>query len=162
MSYESKAAVLQAGIVPETMLKELERWGLSVPPTIIEENQRLALENIREALESRELVEVRITDLDALRSYHERSRTGRLYFGAHRNGTKKTPTFVEVTFVRTAAGDYLIPWTHEDIYDLMLDDTTYLKPVGEPRVYFSDVSELYYGRRKFFMVCRPAPEEVKR
>lgn len=159
MSHESKTAILQAGIIPESSVEELARWGLDVPLTTIEENQRLALENIREAIESRDMVEVRITDVNALMNYKENHRPGRLYFSVKRGQAMKT-SFVDVTFVKTETGDYLIPWAHEDIFDLMLAETTYLKPVGEARVHFVDVSPLYYGERKFFMVCKPQMEAV--
>jgi len=154
MNHNTKLAVLKAGIVPGTSVDELARWGMEVPESLPpEKDRRIALSNIRESVEALETVTIRITDLDALKEYQQNAQEGRLYYSS----AKKT-AFVDVTFYRTTIGNYVIPWTSEDIYDLMLDENTYLKPMGGERVYFSDVSELYYGEQKAFIVCRPAVE----
>lgn len=165
MNSNTKIAVLKAGIVPKSTLPELERWGLDVPEVEIEEDRKEALLNIRESIESRDTIEIRATDLDALKIYEQGSKTGRLYYTIP-SPTRLDPkarktTFVEVTYAVNASGAYLIPWTDEDIYDLMLDDGTYLKPVGEERVPFADISPLHYGQRKVFMICTPAKKENK-
>src|SRR3972149_9001320 len=133
MNSNMKIAVLKAGIVPETVLPELERWGMQLPEDVeVETDRSEALANIRESVESIETVEVRMTDLDAVKDYGKNSMPGRLYYSGP-DSPKSDPrarktTFVDVTYAVTAIGNYLIPWTEEDIYDLMLDDGTYLKP----------------------------------
>lgn len=164
MNDERKLAVLRAGIVPVTTVNELARWGMQVPETVpVVEDRKEVLAGIREAIESRKTVAIRQTDLDALNIYAEDPKEGRLYYtvpDSSKPGARKT-TFVDVTYAVTPAGDYLIPWTDEDIFDLMLDPGTYLKPAGDPRVYFAEISELYYGEEKAFMSCRPAAAEEK-
>jgi hypothetical protein len=163
MNSERKIAVLRAGFVPDETVNELSRWGgFSIPDEMeIETNRRLALENIREATESRETVEVRMTDLDALKFYEEHQRLGRLYYsisaGEPGDPRRKRTTFVDVTYAKTPIGNYIIPWTDQDsdIFDLMLDEGTYLKPAGETRVHFANVDELYFGEQKAFMICTP-------
>ena len=164
MNSNLKNAVLKAGIVPETVLPELERWGMQLPENVeLETDRSEALANIRESVESIETVEVRMTDLDALKNYSNDAKPGRLYYSVP-DHSKQDPrarktTFVDVTYAVTTIGNYLIPWTEEDIYDLMLDEGTYLKPAGAERVYFSNVAELYYGEQKAFMVCTPVVPE---
>lgn len=161
MNQNTKLAVLKAGIVPEGAVKEFTRWGLEVPEDVpVEPDRRAALAGIREAIEGPETVALRITHLDALHDYEKNAQAGRLYYSLRGGrGNLKRTTFVDITFCRNAVGNYLIPWTDEDIYDLMLDENTYLKPMGGERVYFSDVAYLYYGEQKTFMVCIPVTED---
>jgi hypothetical protein len=63
---------------------------------------------------------------------------------------------IPVEYCKTRLGEIVIPWTSESINDTILDDRTYLKPVGEDRIYFADVRELFHGGHKAFMVCEPA------
>lgn len=158
MNSERRLAVLRAGIVPPEQVQELSRWnGYEVPTTVeVEPNRKQALADIREAIESKETVEIRATDLDALRFYEANQKPARLYYSVPADGDKRKTTFVNVTYAKTPIGNYMIPWTSEDIFDLMLDPDTYLKPDGEPRVYFGDIGELFYGENKAFMVCKPA------
>lgn len=164
MNSSIKKAVLQAGIVPQQTLPELERWGLQLPEEArVEPNLRRALEDIRESVESKETVEFRMTYLDALTTYEQNQQTGRLYYAIPDNSTpgvrKNKTTFVNVTYAVMPSGDYLIPWTDEDISDLIVDEGTYLKLMGGDRVHFRDVGSNFYGEQKAFMVCRPAGDD---
>lgn len=164
MNSNTKVAVLKAGIIPEQTVSELERWGMDVPEGIqVEPDLDRALDGIREAVESKETVEIRMTHLDGLKVYELGQRMGRLYYVIPDNssiGVRKTKTtFVKVTYAITPSGDYLIPWTSDDVFDLMLDPGTYLKPAEAPRVRFIDVDSLFYGEQKTFMICRPSTEK---
>lgn len=165
MNSQTKLAVLKAGIVPTTVLPELSRWGMDLPETVeVEPDRQTALAEIRESIESSETVVVRETDLDALKNYDKDCARGRLYYSVPdyskptEQRARKT-TFVDVTYAKTTIGNYLIPWTDEDTFDLMLDEGTYLKPAGEERVHFDNVSELFYGEQKAFMICTPVRKE---
>lgn len=166
MNNNTKIAVLKAGIVPTSTLAELERWGMEIPKVELEPDRREALMNIRESIESRETVTLRTTDLDSLKTYQKDSKVGRLYYSVpaptRLDPKARKTTFIEVNYAMTPAGAYLIPWTDEDIFDLMLDEDTYLKPVGAERIYFGDIADLYYGQQKVFMYCTPAVEEKKK
>ena len=161
MNSERRLAVLRAGIVPSDKVAELSRWnGFEVPTGVgVEPNRKQALADIREAIESKETVEIRATDLDALRYYEANQKPARLYYSVPADGDKRKTTFVNVQYAKTPIGNYMIPWTSEDIFDLMLDEGTYLKPNGEPRIYIADIAELFYGENKAFMVCTPAAGE---
>jgi hypothetical protein len=157
MNQNLKLAVLRADIVPGEMVNELTRWGnLEVPEKIeLEQDLREALADIREAVESHDTVAVRMTDLNAIKLYEENQRSGRLYYST--GGPSPRTTFVDVTYAKTPIGNYIIPWTDQDsdIFDLMMDEGTYLKPAGETRVHFANVDELYFGEQKAFMICTP-------
>lgn len=160
MNENRKIAVLKAGIVPEETMRELTRWGMEVPEDLtLEKDRRSAVEGIREAIESYETVELRTTQLDAIRHYEKHNKPGRLYYAIRKivNGQwVKSTTFANVSYALTLDGQYLIPWTSEDISDLMLDENTYLKPANGERVYFSNIAPLHYGERCSFMSCTPA------
>lgn len=161
MNDNRRVAVLKAGIIPTDMVTELARWGnYEVPEVQVEEDPRTALAGIREAIESHDTVALRITDLDALNYYKQNTLKGRLYYSL-RGGpqTLRNSSFIEVAYAKMPDGNYLIPWTSEDIFDLMLDEGTYLKPAGGARVHFANIDELYYGEQKAFMVCTPAAPE---
>ena len=147
------AAVLGSGIVPSNAVQELKRWGAPIPESIPQYSFSDALDHIREAVEGYGGVELKQTDLDVLRQFPEKKMGGRLFY----TDAGKTK-FTEVEFMVNSLGNYLIPWTEEDISDFMLDEGTYLKPTGQPRVYFMDVTDIYYGDRKLFMSCRPVEE----
>jgi hypothetical protein len=152
-----KISMLKAGIIDPELLDEFSRWGVEIPDDCQEnDDPAAALEDIREAVEAPETVELRMTDLDALSYYSKHEVYGRLYF--ERNGET---TFTVISYAKTPVGHYLIPWTEEgsSIHSLMLDESTYLKPAGEERVYFMDVSELFYGEKKAFMVCVPVEKK---
>lgn len=158
-----RIAVLKAGIVPPTMVAELTHWGNhETPELVIETDLRRALSEIREAVESHDTVALRVTDLDALKFYEENRQVGRLYYSL-RGGPAalRNATFINISYAKTREGNYLIPWTDEDIFDLMLDEGTYLKPAGGARIHFANIDELYYGGNKAFMVCTPAAPEVQ-
>lgn len=161
MSSVRREVMLRAGIIPEESVQEFARWSgndlekVSVEP---ETNLKRALADIREAIEGKEMVEIRTTDLDAIRFYGENQKPGRLYYSVPSGTTRKT-TFVNVHYAKTPIGNYMIPWRSENIFDLILDEGTYLKPDGEPRVHFAHVTELFYNEHKAFMVCVPLKEE---
>jgi len=159
-----KRAVLQTAIIPTETLPELERWGLDLPENGKPETTlRYALENLREAIESKDSIEFRMTYLDALDIYEKNRQTGRLYYLTPDNSTpgvkKSKTTFVEVSYALLPSGAYLIPWTDEDISYLMIEKGTYLKPVGGSRVYFRDVDSNFYGEQRAFLICQPATAE---
>lgn len=154
MTGERTRAILKAGIVPGDAVQEFNRWGSELPEVNPETDHHRALDGIREAVEGPETVEIRQTDLDVLRWYDDHRTRGRLYF-ADGNNT----TFVEVEYARDRMGKYMLPWRDEDISSLIIEHTTYLKPTGSGRVYFSDSEELHLGANKVFILAIPAEAE---
>jgi hypothetical protein len=156
-------AVVEAGIVGGDALAQLQRWlqpglPLDVPdggePLV---SAAAVAQKIMEAVESEEAVEIKATDLDIVRQYLSARRKARLHVPNPEDPGKTVG--IQVEYCRTRLGEVVIPWTSESINDTLLDERTYLKPVGEDRIYFADVRELFYGDHKAFMVCEPAKEK---
>jgi hypothetical protein len=154
-------AVLQAGVVKPEEAREIQRWGLPVEPDDPEEPSPTTAEEavamIREALESREQVEVRRTDLDIMKRYIEKHEEARLYVTEESTNAR---TNFKVSFCITSMGEYAMPWTwHGDtIEGLLTNGLSYLR-TGDKKIYFSDVRELFFGKHKAFIICTPSTEE---
>jgi len=149
-------AVIKSGLIPESVIQELNRWGL--PIEMVEEGEILntpeaIVNRIQEALEGEDLVRIRDTDLDILRCYLSEQKQGILRVA----GDNETAN-VEVSFCVTPMGEYVIPWRSESIREFMTDPRTYLKTDGK-KIGFSDVRELFFGEHKAFMVCTPIKEK---
>lgn len=154
-------AVVDAGIVDPDAMRQLQRWlqpGLEVS---LEANEDLIVsaagiaQMILEAISDGDAVELRSTDLDIVHEYLKSSKRARLHVPNPEPGGRDT-IGISVEYCLTKMGEVVIPWTSESINDTLLDPLTYLKPVGEDRIYFADVRELFYGDHKAFMVCVPA------
>lgn len=152
-------AVLESGLVDSAVIAELKRWGAPLDwsgKTLTDLPQILA--KIQEALESKDTVELRDTDLDILSTYLTGKLSGRLVLP----NTSGRAHSEAVDYCVTKLGEYVIPWTSEDIRDLLLDQRTYLRLSKQPgqdkptKVFFCDVRELFFGTRKAFVVCTPA------
>jgi hypothetical protein len=157
MSRAAARAVVESGIVDADALAQLHRWGYAldlVPGTEPVASASALARKILDAVESEDAVELRSTDLDIIKEYSKASRRARL----HLPGADDKTVGLPVEYCVTKMGEIVIPWTSEDINDLLLDDRTYLKPTGESRIYFADVRELFYGDKKAFVVCTPAAE----
>jgi hypothetical protein len=146
--------VIKSGLVTPDVLTEIRRWGL--PLQIVEESKVLTdhteiVNRIREALEGEDLVETRDTDLDILRRYLEKQKSGRL----HISDGEETTSF-PITYCITDIGSYVLPWRSEGIKELMTNGRTYLH-TDTGKIYFQSVSELFFGEHKAFMVGVPAP-----
>jgi hypothetical protein len=152
-------AVVLAGAVDNRALNELQRWRLPVEPP---DGQTMsgtadeAVAMVRAALESREQVDMRETDLDMLRKYMEGRQRGRLVVIDERTEER---VGIDVQYYLTPTGDYVLPYTEEDdVVDRLTNGVSYLK-VKQGRVFFSDVKQLYFGQHKYFLSCRGTLEE---
>lgn len=154
MSRPVAQAVIDSGIIDANTIAQLQRWGflLDVQPGGPEEISAADIaQNILDAVESEEAVELRSTDLDIIKEYLKSRKKARLHV-PDPAGDKKT-VGIPVDYCLTQMGEVVIPWTSEAIHDLLLDEETYLKPIGEERIYFADVRELFYDDHKAFVVC---------
>jgi hypothetical protein len=154
-------AVVEAGLVPDAALDELARWGVHITakpdPTI--DTPAAVAEHLMSALESDEQVRVDETDLDLLQRYLDpkHQRRGRLII---REG--KDHTTMTVSFCLTSLGDYALPWTDEETPGVLANGESHLKwQDGERQrdIYFSSVREVFFGRRKAFVICSPSTVE---
>lgn len=148
-------AVVQSGLVPPSVLEEMNRWGLMEfvqPPKALRSIDEV-IDRLREVLESEGFVDVKSTDLDALKEYLEGQSEGKLHLVDDETGEK---TSFRISYAKTKMGEYIIPWRSETIEDLMANGQTYLAPKSsKEKIYFADVRELFFGETKAFMVCTP-------
>lgn len=147
-------AVMEAGLIEESTIEQLRRWGLlntEAERKNIEDPQQI-VNNLREAMEGEEAVAMRATDLDLIRQYLSNSKKGRLHVPADDDGRMASLT---VEYCVTKMGSYIIPWTSENIKDLLLHEKTYLKTAEGLKVRFAYINELYYDDKKAFVVCAP-------
>ena len=156
------SAVIDTGIIDFDDIEQLRRWGLLAEAESHPENyptHKSVLKRIREAVGSEDAVEMRKTDLDLAKDWEKEHSSCRLYVPVPDERNKVVG--INIEYHRTKMGDYVIPWTTDNIFDLMLDEETHLRVPGVGKVYFVDVEELYYGAQKVFMICTPAARREK-
>jgi len=156
MSKSVAKVVVEAGLIDENALAQLKRWGFALDLEPGKEPVVSAGEiakRIIDAVESEEAVELRSTDLDIVKEYLSSRQKAKLHVPNPDDEAKTVGIPVEFSF--TKMGEVVIPWTSEAINDMLLDERTYLKPLGKSRIHFSDVRELFYGDHKAFVVCTP-------
>jgi len=140
----------QAGALDEGMLAEIAKWRL---PLQLDsqaepfEEPGEAAEAIEEALTGKEAVEVRTTDLSALKQYLKTQTKGRL-----RIKTDDEDETFAVTFGTTTSGGILIPWQADSLEEHLTNGDSYLLCEGR-RVFFSRVEDLFFGEKKAFILC---------
>ncbi len=158
MSSEVAKTVVESGIVDRHSLEQLRRWGflLDVEPKPDAPDLTASdlVDRIVEAIESRDAVEIRSTDLDAVRDYLSTRRPARLHV-PNPDQPGKTVS-IPIEYFITRLGEIVLPWSSDSIADLITNEGTYLKPTGEARIYFADVRELFFGEHRAFMICTPA------
>jgi len=150
---------VSCGLVDEATLAQLKRWRMvsdeeieSWANTTMNTPASIA-QKIHEALESEELVEIRDTELDVVDLWLRTRQKAKLHVPSPDDGDKTVS--IPIEYCVSKLGEYIIPWVSESIRDLLLSDSTYLKPLGKPRVFFVDVRELFYADKKAFIVCVP-------
>jgi hypothetical protein len=142
----------QSGALDGDMLKEFQKWRLPVQldsEAAVFDEAAEAVEAIEEALESKEAVEVRATDLNVLRQYMKTQARGRLRVKTE----DEDQTFV-ITFGTTLLGGVLIPWQADSLEAFLTNGESYLLHNGI-RYFFSRVEDLFFGDRKVFILCTP-------
>ena len=159
-------AVLRAGLLSPERLQEMKRFSPVLDREAETEDPKELVQAaalVETALSSAQMVLVRETDLEVLRVYAESVRPGTL-----RLVTADEILDVDVTYGRTALGEYIIAWRSESIKELLVNGATSLIepcrrcPPGCTQlqcVFFKDVRELFFGDQKAFMVCVPSVVE---
>ena len=144
-------AVSLSGAINSEMLRELAHWRLPIdlPEGDPFESPEEAIAAIEDAMTGSEQVEIRTTDLDVLRQYLRTKRKGKLHLSASRgSGT------IDIEFGVSVLGEYIIPWNADSIVDIMTNGESHILDVRR-KVYVTDVTELYFGNSKAFMLCTP-------
>ena len=150
MSKLTEAVALSGALDPD-MLREICKWKLpiEVPEGEPYASPEEAVSAIEAALEGKEQVEVRATDLDVLKQYMKTQHRGRLHIVTpHESGT------FDVMMGITPMGDYIIPWKSDSLTEHLTNGESYIID-GRNRVHLSDVRDLYFGEQKAFILCQP-------
>lgn len=155
MSKLTEAVALSGALDPD-MVREMCKWKLpvEVPEASPYTSPEEAVAAIEEALEGKEQVEIRSTDLDVLKQYLKTQHRGRLHIVTpHESGT------FEVMMGITPMGDYIIPWKSDSLAEHLTNGESYIID-GRKKVHLSDVRDLYFGERKAFILCQPVRESA--
>lgn len=161
------AAVLQAGLIDPEMIEEMKRFKVPIdfeevpqaPAPVSAEQVTLLLE---EALQSEDMVLSRETDLQILRQYLSTIRRGLLHIEIEpdpEDTTSITATDIDVTYGRTALGEYIIGWRSSSIEEMLSNGRTYLNE-DDKRIYFTNARELFFGKERAFLICQPGYKEA--
>lgn len=155
MSDLTKAVAL-SGAIDVEMLREFSKWKLPVDvPNGDElyESPEEAIAAIEDAMTGSEQVEIRTTDLDVLKQFLRTKRKGKLYLT-----TSKGSGTIDIDFGVSAMGEYIIPWSADSIIDIMTNGESHVLDVRR-KVFVTEVTELYFGGNKAFMLCTPRREQ---
>lgn len=154
-------AIAMSGALDQSMLRELCKWrlpGVVVPDGGEFKTPEEAVEAIEEALTSAGQVELRVTDLDVLKNFLVSRKEGKLHLVSDK-GTKGTWPVTYGVIDRRSHFDYIIPWNSDTIEMLLTNGESHLIDDRKKKIYFSTVTDLYFGSQKAFILCTPIREE---
>ena len=149
-------AALRLGLIGPEMRAQFAQWGEvpDVEPLEVQSPNEVD-EMIERALQSDDIVALKVTNLELIQQFCVTQRLGRLHITL--NGQAST---FDIVFGVTRSGDIILPWRSEDIRDVLLDPTSaalsWTTDGIEHEVCFRSVEDSYYGDVKAFMVCAPA------
>ena len=152
MGQEVVKTVLQAGLVEDSTVSELRKWGAPLPqkpegPEVPAEVVPLAIER---AIQDSDFVQIRETDLAILPQYLHTQTTGKLHYEL----LDGTVGVIDITYGKTRMGEYIIVWDGDNISEEITSGIIHLVVDGA-EIYFKDVRELFYGEYKAFIICTP-------
>lgn len=147
--------IAKAGLLSPDMIAEFQKWGFPQEPV---EVQEMTLEDLlgelEAAMNSEDMVAMRVTDPEIIKEWGSSLTKGRLMLELE-DGSRGE---VEVLFGKTRTGEYILPWRSDTISEVMCNGKTHLL-VEDTAVYFQDVRELYFGDTKAFMLCKAITTE---
>jgi hypothetical protein len=148
---EVSKVVVRAGLVDSNVVSEFKRWGslteLPDAAPIADKDVPSALE---QAMQDEGYARVRETDLETLQLYLRTQRPGVIHF----EPIQGEPYEFAISYGVNRFGQFIIPWTEQDITELMTNGATFLVHEGR-EVFMKDARELFYGEKKAFIVCTP-------
>ena len=152
--------VVRAGILDDTQLAEFRRWGLlddNTPAKIEPKTAEQFVTEVEKALEDRDMILVRETDLEAVQFFIQNNREGSLHLEV---ADPAINTDVPVRYSTNLLGEYIFPWMGENMLTVLVNGLSYMS-TPEGKVFFCDARELFYGEIKAFIVCKPSPIQEK-
>jgi len=147
-------AMIEVGIIDRDALAQLKEWGLMpqpIEPSGKFDTPESAAQHIMEAVESEDSVITRDTDFTVLKQYLAGKSKAKLHVPSPEDSEKTIG--IPVYYSQNKMGEVVMPYLEVTIMDTLLDERSYLKPVGSPRLYFTDVRTLYYDDHPAFVVC---------
>lgn len=156
MSRDLNTALARTGALDPSMLAQFARWKAPIDIEVgpMASTPEEAKNILDEALEARDLVEVRESDLDLWRIFQEDRERGKLHLV-----TGKDSADLDCEYVSLLTGEIVIAWHDDSLEDFVVNGETYLR-AGRQKIYFSDYREVFYGDVKAFMVLTPTPKEA--
>lgn len=146
-------AVAKSGLLDEEMVAEFLHWGLPVEHITTghrpQSTEDLVM-SLEEALQSEGLVVERVTDLEVVRQYLATQTIGLLHLEIGEEFSE-----FNITFGKSKTGMYIVPWKGENVAEEMANGKTYLVE-GTNHIYFRNVSDLFFGETKAFMLLSPS------
>ena len=152
---ELAKVIVRSGVLETSQLDELRKWKSpavmesSDPGPDIQSAEELA-RDIEQALQSKELVVMRATDLDVVPQFLRTQKQGLLHVTS---GTEEAE--FPYAFGRTPMGDYILPFTTDLVEEILTNNEGYLIDEGQA-VHFSNVVVSYFGETKTFLICTPS------
>lgn len=154
-------AAVRAGLVDQNTVNLFKHWG-ALPRDMsveVDDDPTAAIERVQEALEAEGQVRLQSTDLDILHYYldPENQEKGQLIVVDDELGTKASKTVTYARRVLPGLEQYIIPWVSESVIEVMTNGETHLRrrtENGTVKKHFTEVTEMFFGDFKAFMVCR--------
>jgi hypothetical protein len=164
------ALVIRLGLVHPETIKETKSWGifydLDTDKTVKIDDPNQIAAIIQEAIESEDIVVSKLSDFDIVSRYLKTQVNGKLSLvvpgsdglpSEATGASEQQLAKFNVIFGRTISGEYIIPYRAESITELLLhpDSSLEYEENGEgAKVHFKDVTDIYHGDTKIFLVCR--------
>ena len=153
--------IVNSGLIPETTLQEMRRWGCVVPEadklTATPSSADL-LQQIDQAVQEAGYVLTRETDLDSLRYFTQNIRRGTLHLD---DGGEPT-VISEVNYAVMPTGEYLFPWPTDDMAEVLTNGSSHLQTNDNghtAKVFFNDGRDLFFGTERAFLMMRVSTKE---
>jgi hypothetical protein len=149
MTSEVAKVIQQAGLVDDSTVKELRRWGAPITPASIGPvpDPEILPALIDRAMQNENMVQVRETDLEVLQQYVQTQTPGSLRLEEMSGKVLE----LSVIFGRTPLGEYILPWMGDKVSDLLEDCLVSLSLEGR-WLSLERPKELFYGEQKVFTV----------
>ena len=141
------------GLVDAVVVQEFTRWGMPNVGVTPDSDAPLdfseALQKLHEALEENAGVDMKETDLNAVRQFFDKRRIGTMVLS---HGGQSGST--EVAYAVSLTGEYMFPFKATSFTDLVANGESYLLADGK-KIFLRDPRELYYGGTQVFVSYTP-------
>lgn len=149
--------IAKSGILSTEQVDEFRRWKT---PGVIDldgseptaDSAEAIVEGIEQALQSKELVLVRATDLNILPQFLKTQAQGKLRVTS---GSEEAD--FDIVFGRTTMGEYILPFMNDIVEEVLTNGEAKLVVGSSDPVHFTSINPLYFGEVKAFLLCTASP-----